>query len=148
MTTEDKINLLKITEQTVHKKLNYPIFGPLGINGIHRVFSLNKRGFDNGKWFFITGTGLLKVEENFFKTVFNFFKENQSDFHYLAFSNQIKEISKLNYSEDVIVVSKQQLQKIGPVFDNSEALFNKCAQSLAKEGDDKVLHYYVLPYIN
>ena len=78
------------TKIAVENKFNFPIFGPQRVNGIHRIFSLNEPTLKNGQWFFITGTGLQKVNKEFFDVVINFFKENQDDFKYLVFSPEIK----------------------------------------------------------
>lgn len=134
------------TKIAVENKVNFPIFGPQKVNGIHRIFPLNKPVYENGQWFFITGTGLQRVNKDFFDVVINFYKENKDDFKYLVFSPEIKYLDHINYCEDIIVCHKSQIEKVGPVFNNTEELFNKMAEDVKKEGNDNVLHYYILPY--
>ena len=134
------------TKLAVERKLNYPIFGPLKVNGIHRVFPLTEKGFKDGLWFFVTGTGLKKVNKDLFDVVMTFFKDNQSDFSYLVFSEEIKSLKHINYSEDIIVCHRDKIKKTGPIYDDSEELFNKLREDVITEGNDHVLHYYILPY--
>ena len=134
------------TKLAVENKVNYPIFGPHKINGIHRVFPLYENTLEKGTFFFITGAGLQKVNKDFFDVVFTFYKENQADFKYLVFSPEIKSLEHINYCEDAIVCHKSMVEKVGPVFQNSEALFNKMAEDVKKEGNDNVLHYYIMPW--
>lgn len=134
------------TKLAVQNKVNYPIFGPLKINGIHRVFPLDEKTFKEGIWFFCTGTGLKKVNKDFFDVVFNFFKDNQSDFKYLVFSEEIKYLEHLNFSEDVIICHKDRINELEPIYNNSEMLFNKLVDDIKDKGNDLVLHYYIMPW--
>lgn len=134
------------TRLSVEGRVNYSVFGPLKVNGLHRVFALDEKTYTNGTWFFITGTGLKKVNKDFFEVVFQFFSENQDDFKYLVFSEQIKHLEYINFNEDVIVCHKSRIDELGVIFGNTEELFNKLAEDVKVKGNDLVLHYYIMPW--
>ena len=123
------------TKLAVENKVNYPVFGPHKINGIHRVFPLYENTLEKGTFFFITGTGLQKANKDFFDVVFTFYKENQDDFKYLVFSPEIKSLEHINYCEDAIVCHKSMVEKVGPVFQNSEAFGDRPFRYSQRRGD-------------